>query len=487
MKNQSWIREKGLPLLAGIFGSTLLIFMSWRQNIPLVSWLIPFLLLYCFRNLSGWVLTLPVALLSIVGKIIAMHGGWDIDLGMEVAFGLLVSVPLLAALYLDRILRFRMKPLVATLIFPAVYTALDFLLSLSPIGMTFSLAYTQSRQLMLAQSSALAGSWMICFIVAWTGSLANTVLGEAIKGRKVRLLITVYILVMISFLGFGSVKETFLRPDGGTVRIGSITVAMPEDAWAITDAGTPREGAEENETVFAGMDDDLFRLSYKAADAGAKIIFWSEGNYVLYEDQYDGFIQKAKNFAQSNAVYLMATPLVLRYDRNKNDNLAVMFDPNGNQLFRYEKTNSWYPTDSDGIIPKADTPYGKIGAAICFDMDFPAFIRQAADVDIMLVPAYDTKRISPFHTEGALLRGMEYGFSVVRQCNAGESTAADYNGNILATQSFFTTEERLMISDVPTKGIKTPYEFAGDWFAYAAILLTLFFIGFGIFSKRKSI
>jgi apolipoprotein N-acyltransferase len=379
-----------------------------------------------------------------------------------------------------------MKPLLATLVFPAVYTALNFLLSFSPVGMTFALAYTQSRQLILAQSSALMGSWMIDFVVAWTGSLANTVLAESSKGKNVRFLITVYGLVMIAILGFGSVKQSLMRPDGETVRLGSITAAMPTDAWSITDAGTPQEGSEENKKLFAGMDEELFRLSQKAADGGAKIIFWSEGNYVLYDDQYNDFLQKAQAFAKTNGVYLMASPLVLHYNRNKNDNLAVLFDPSGNQLFRYEKTISWYPTDSDGIIQKADTPYGKIGAAICFDMDFPAFIRQAADVDIMLVPAYDTKKISPFHTESALLRGMEYGFSVVRQCDAGESTAADYNGNILAAQSFFTTEERLMISDVPTKGIKTLYEITGDWFAYAAILLSLFFIGYGILSRRKS-
>jgi apolipoprotein N-acyltransferase len=484
MKQKFWKHEKGLPLFAGIAGSALLVFMSWRQNMPLAAWLIPFLFLYSFRNLkNGW-FTLPVAVLGIAAKIAAMHGGWDIDFGMEAVFGLLVSIPLLAALYLDRILRSRIKPLMATLIFPAVYTALDFLLSLSPVGMTFSLAYTQSRQLLLAQSSALAGSWLICFIVAWTCSLANTVLGEAAKGRSVRLLITVYVLVMTAFLGFGSVKQTFQRPDGETVRIGSVTMAMPIDAWSITDAGTPREGADENKAVFSQMNDGLFLLSKKAADAGSKIVFWSEGNYVIYDDQYDDFVQKAQTFAKSNGVYLMATPLVLHFDRNKNDNLAIMFDPNGNQLFRYEKTNSWYPTDSDGIIPKADTPYGKIGTAICFDMDFPAFIRQAADVDIMLVPAYDTKKISPFHTEGALQRGMEYGFSVVRQCDAGDSIAADYNGNILAAQSFFSTKERLMISDVPTKGIQTPYEFTGDWLAYAAILLTLFFIGYGVLNMR---
>jgi predicted amidohydrolase len=54
---------------------------------------------------------------------------------------------------------------------------------------------------------------------------------------------------------------------------------------------------------------------------------------------------------------------------------------------------SLYSVDSAGVIPFADTPFGRIASAICFDMDFPGYIRQAGrkSVDIMLVPAYDTK------------------------------------------------------------------------------------------------
>jgi hypothetical protein len=44
---------------------------------------------------------------------------------------------------------------------------------------------------------------------------------------------------------------------------------------------------------------------------------------------------------------------------------------------------------------------------------------------------------------------------------------------------------RLMISDVPTKGIKTLYGSIGDLFAYSNIALTLFFLGFGLLSKRQ--
>lgn len=77
-----------------------------------------------------------------------------------------------------------------------------------------------------------------------------------------------------------------------------------------------------------------------------------------------------------------------------------MITPAGEVAYTCEKTKSWYPTNSDGILRYVDTPYGRLSTAICFDMDFPAFIRQAAraGVDIMLVPAFDWKPIKPFHT-----------------------------------------------------------------------------------------
>ena len=91
----------------------------------------------------------------------------------------------------------------------------------------------------------------------------------------------------------------------------------------------------------------------------------------------------------------------------------------------------------------------------------------------MLVPAFDTEKIKPYHTEGALLRGVENGFSVVRQCNKGSSIAADYNGNILSYQDYFTTSERLMMSDVPVKGITTLHDKTGEWLFLPLITLLL--------------
>ena len=62
---------------------------------------------------------------------------------------------------------------------------------------------------------------------------------------------------------------------------------------------------------------------------------------------------------------------------------------------------------------------------------------------------------------------------MISQVNKGISIATDYRGNILAHQDFFTTEDRIMIADLPTKGRKTFYTIFGDWFVYLCMLFLI--------------
>jgi apolipoprotein N-acyltransferase len=121
-------------------------------------------------------------------------------------------------------------------------------------------------------------------------------------------------------------------------------------------------------------------------------------------------------------------------------------------------------------------------------MDFPPFIHRLAGLkaDIVLVPAFDTQRIRPFHTEVGVVRGLENGFSVVRQTNKGTSMAIDGSGRVLARQEYFETEDRLMLADVPTKRLPTLYALMGEWFAYAGMALALALVIWGIAARKKN-
>jgi len=466
--------------LAGIAGSALIFFIGWEYNIPAAVWIAYPLLIYSFRHKDKWYKTLFLIPVMIIARFFNINGGWDMGLILTVTFAVVVCLPLILPLYLDRIISRRMGPFPAMFVFPVTYVILDYLLTFANLGMTFSIAYSQSTFLPLVQSASLFGSWFAEFIVLWFAPVAVLAFENIKQLGKVKRPLALYCIVLAAVMVFGWARLSFDKPKDATVRIASITEAHDRDYWSITDAGTPEADAETIKPVMAIIQDNLFASSRKAADYGAKVIFWSEGNCPMYHDDFDAFMARAKSFAKENGVYFMPAVVDLLYGETKNRNLAIMINPEGEVEFQYEKTISWYSSDSDGIIPVIDTPYGKLSTAICFDNDYPMLISQANDSDIMLIPAFDTKKIDDFHTRVAFLRGIENGYSTVRQSNEGSSISADYLGNTLTYQNYFRTEDRVMISDVPMRGKTTLYGLTGEIFlwldcaAFAALIVYYF-------------
>jgi apolipoprotein N-acyltransferase len=167
----------------------------------------------------------------------------------------------------------------------------------------------------------------------------------------------------------------------------------------------------------------------------------------------------------------------------RRENKTVTIDPNGEVISTYLKSRPPPGEPSvigDGIIPVMSTPFGKVSSVICSDMDSPFHLRQQAvqeGIDIMLAPSWDWREIDPLHTWMTTFRGIENGFSVVRQTNDGLSQATDYQGNILASMDHFTTDEHVMISQVPTKGVTTIYSQVGDLFAWLCLAGFVFMVG----------
>jgi apolipoprotein N-acyltransferase len=124
------------------------------------------------------------------------------------------------------------------------------------------------------------------------------------------------------------------------------------------------------------------------AAAGARIVFWAEGDGVVPQAELPRFMTRAGAFAREHGVYFAPAILELRYGSSLNHNRVLMFSPDGRLAFSYQKSKSWLPVQADGVIRTIDTPYGTVAAAICFDLDFPGFLVQAAraGTDIRLVP-----------------------------------------------------------------------------------------------------
>ena len=455
-------------------GAGLFALVTWKWNVAIAAWLAPVFLVRYFRSRQRFYAALPAVLLLWAVSYANKAGAWAMDPILEVAVSGIAVLPLVAALFLDRYPARRLPPFWATLVFPAAFVALDYGISFLPFGTVFSLSVTQFYMEPLVQVAALTGIWGIEFLVLWTAPVINALWENGFEIGKARIPVAAYTLCLAVVLLFGGLRMVLDRPLSPTVRVAGVTVAHARNYWdEIIDKGTPQEQVRAFAPEIQALENQLFQESENAARSGAQVVFWSEADAFILPEQKETFLQRARDFARQYQVYFMPAYQVLRYGDTSGFNGLALITPQGEVAYEYEKTMSWYATTSDGILHSVDTPYGRIGAAICFDMDFPGLIHQAArqNVDIMLVPAFDTYQTRVYHSEVGLLRGVEDGFSVMRMVNEGTSMAVDYRGHLLASQDFFTTPARILIVDLPTRGVSTLYGRLGDWFAWLTIVL----------------
>jgi apolipoprotein N-acyltransferase len=171
----------------------------------------------------------------------------------------------------------------------------------------------------------------------------------------------------------------------------------------------------------------------------------------------------------------------------------VLIDPTGQVVWTYDKTHptpgpeSAFTAPGNGVVPIADTPFGRVASVICFDMDFPRLVRQAgqARADLLIAPSldWDTAKIS--HAQLATVRAVENGVSLLRPSGDGLSQAVDRQGRILAAADSFATDKAVFLTSVPAHGVATIYPVIGDSFAYACMLGLLSLAGMAVFRRRS--
>ena len=125
----------------------------------------------------------------------------------------------------------------------------------------------------------------------------------------------------------------------------------------------------------------------------------------------------------------------------------------------------------DGRVPVIPTSDGRIAAAICFDADFPEFIRQAAQgaADVLLVPSNDWKAVKDIHFQMTAFRAIENGLPLVRAASSGLSGAFDQWGRVLGVADYFAPGDRTLSVQVPVGRIQTLYAKTGDLFAWLCV------------------
>jgi deaminated glutathione amidase len=131
------------------------------------------------------------------------------------------------------------------------------------------------------------------------------------------------------------------------------------------------------------------------------------------EEPGSGTIQNfMREVARKNRIWLIGGSIPLAAGTpDKVLNTCLVFDDNGEQVARYDKIhlfnldlgNEHYhearTIEPGNKVVVVDTPFGRIGLAVCYDLRFPELFRAMKNVDIIVLPSAFTETTGKVHWE----------------------------------------------------------------------------------------
>lgn len=422
-------------------GFALSFFATGRWVLVPAVWVAGIFLMRFMRTQRVWRGFLLVAAASIVTTVVAWQD-MMVPLPMPIRIVTLVMIGVtVALLYLvDRVLVARWQdpdgryPFVATLIYPAAVTAVEFLgVGGNPMGTFGATAYTQYGNLPLMQLVSLTGLWGITFLIAWLPPVVNWAWEQEFKWPQVRLGVLSYGGVLVLVFLYGGARLAMAPAPAETVQVtGLTTVSVDMRQLNQLDEDERRAQLQANYDAY-------LEATRRAARDGSQLVVWAElsGAYIFGERP--ALLARVQEVAQQEGVYVAINTLGLKDDAYREvENKLWIIDPNGDVVLEQLKFGGWqfevWSIPGDGLF----------------------HVRVMGKEEL--------------HNEMAIFRAIENGASLVRPADHALSSISDPYGRILAEMPYDPAGNMVMTADVPTQGVTTLYSRIGDAFVYATIV-----------------
>jgi deaminated glutathione amidase len=211
------------------------------------------------------------------------------------------------------------------------------------------------------------------------------------------------------------------------------------------------------------------RLIELAAKQGAKIVVLPEYFCIMGSKDFDKVAVREKpndgpiqtfiaKTAKQYKVWIVAgtVPMVSNFP-NKVRNSCLVYNDKGEQIARYDKihlfgldlgTEHYHEEntiESGDKIVTIETPFGKIGLSICYDLRFPELYRAMGEVDMIMVPSAFTETTGKAHWETLVrARAIENLCYVVASAQGGyHLSGRETHGNSMIVDPWGVVLDRL--------------------------------------------
>jgi apolipoprotein N-acyltransferase len=462
-----------------------------RSAIPPAAWLALTALLHASRSMPGWSGLLSLFCAVYVALAVAERDIYPMPGAAYFGAVAFMAASITLPFVLDRVVGSRFGSVGSTLVFPLAWVAVEFLRSrVAPPATWGSIAYTQYGFLPLMQLTAFVGLWGITFVIAWFASTFELASSRGFDLGAVRAPVLVYAAVVGAIVAGGCVRLALAPSDRPSIRAATLNrpadLFVPGEMTHITEGSVSASDRPRVAVKLSRLHDWFLDGSRREARAGARLIVWPEQNLLVFADDEAAFLERAKRLATDEHVYLaMGMGTIHLGARLPFENKVVVIDPAGHILVSYRKSHpvaGWEDSimiRGDGKVPIAPTPQGRIATAICFDADFPEFVRQAAQgsADILVLAVNDWKAVKDLHFQMHAFRAVETGIPVVRAAASGLSSAFDPWGRVLGIADSFADGDRTLTVQVPVGGVRTVYARTGDLFAWLCVAALVTAVG----------
>jgi len=367
----------------------------------------------------------------------------------------------------------------ALFLFPVIMIIMEWIqYTFTPLASWGVAAYTLHDNVSLIQTVSLFGLAGLSFLIYWV----NASIANIIVKRKTSISTFQLPLAMLFFLiVFGSIRYDLSKSNG----INTVTVAAVGTDSEVS--GVPLPSKESNEHNKAA----LFKRTRTAADGGAKIISWNEAALFVMPEEENEWVKSIKELAAELNVTLVASYVTpISQTPFKYENKYQFIDSSGNithSYLKHQPVPGEPAVQGKSPLKVVDITGTKIGAAICYDYDFPYLAKGYGELgaDMVILPSSDWRGIDPLHTEMDAFRAVEQGHSVLRSTRFGLSAAITPYGEMVSQMSSFDENDKIMYAQLPAKGVTTLYSIIQDSFVYLSIGFLLLFMVITIRANKK--
>jgi len=475
--------------------------LNWHWAIA--AWLTPVFLLRYTRNSKTLGFLLFVLIATIAGIISRTSLSVFSPPIAYVLNGVFFGISYSSAYFIDRLLYKENCGFYTTFIYPAAVVLIEYLNSFY-MGTWGSVAHTQYPFHQLTQIVSFTGLFGLSFIVSWFGSTINWYYENRTNVSSRRKSILIYGGVVLLVFVFGQIRINSFPDDAPTVKIAAISSdpglqnVFGYDFKALK-AYTSKAKGKIPERIFSDKTviDQAIKNTANAAQQDAKIIVWNEYSLILNSKQVAALITKIKAIAIQNNAYILIAYLEQNTTSKPKplNNISILIKPDGSIGWEYLKSFLIPQSESviinvgDFKVPFLDTEYGRLGNVICYDGDIPNLTEQAGQksIDIMLIPAFDWKEISPFHSQMSSFTAIENGFSLIRPNGSGSVAVYDYLGKVIAEMNTFDSDDKLLYAEVLIESTTTVFSKIGNVFVYACLLFLILALGLRFVKNKDKI